>query len=149
MKIRNHTQKITKDIPEKYREFVEKTIENTDMQSCPEDSGYACSDCIFGVISDQCFITDDYEILDEAPDLSNDPEANELIDRLNSPSEAQKPTSKGLAEQMDDIITEDEESRFEAYLVKNLRLKYQLTDDEKPAELVLELGGKILGKVQV
>jgi hypothetical protein len=86
------------------------------------------------------------KLIDDTPDLSDEPHANELINAL---SEAQNSPAESSKQLMNDIISEEADKQIHDYLVRNLTLKYKLVDDEKPAEIVLELAGKILGRVKL
>lgn len=111
------------------------------VDSCCDDAVNYINDCIDNLFSD---------VTDQTPDMSNDPEANELIEKLDDAmsceeycrlidemeaekraSEAQKRQYKSLVEQMDDILSEAEEKRFEAYLVKHFKKNTEFVETKE------------------
>lgn len=149
-----------------YRETIEYIQKN---RYCKK---ILCEDCPFcidnsGVEIDEklCFCCQgqDYKTIDNNPDLSDDIEANELIEKLEMDeykvfidamnahklSEAQKDLYKSSKDEIDAIITEDEHKRFKAYLKNNFSMLVKTHPNNMIKEITVKIGDELIERVTI
>ena len=131
MKIRNITYGITHEVPDRHRKFIKDTISGNADDACPEDVE-RCINCDFQTFGGFCAITGNWKVLDDTPDMSDEPHANELIQKLNRDEE------KRL---MDEILDQAKDEEIFNYLSENLRI------DRKYGKIRLILRGKVISEI--